>query len=78
MNQQIYKALISDPKQAVYKSQLPDGKIAITLLVDDPELANNIVIEAKKANISVLDDSINKSSNTPTLKDLLTKRKENK
>lgn len=45
-----------------------DGKIPVTLLVDDIETANTLVKMAKDANVTVIeqDDDLNKSKNKTT------------
>ncbi|HCR1141140.1 hypothetical protein SM907_21730 [Klebsiella aerogenes] len=48
--------------------QTYDGKIPVTLLVDDVETANTLVKMAKDANVTVIeqDDDLNKSKNKTT------------
>ncbi|HHT0453632.1 hypothetical protein M4769_10945 [Klebsiella pneumoniae subsp. pneumoniae] len=45
-----------------------DGKIPVTLLVDDVEVANTLVKMAKDANVTVIeqDEDLNKSKNRTT------------
>ncbi|EML3625648.1 hypothetical protein LIN35_22325 [Klebsiella pneumoniae] len=45
-----------------------DGKIPVTLLVDDVETANTLVKMAKDANVTVIeqDEDLNKSKNKTT------------
>ncbi|MBS2826826.1 hypothetical protein KFV81_24665 [Klebsiella pneumoniae] len=45
-----------------------DGKIPVTLLVDDVEVANTLVKMAKDANVTVIeqDEDLNKSKNKTT------------
>ena len=45
-----------------------DGKIPVTLLVDDVEVANTLVKMAKDANVTVIeqDEYLNKSKNKTT------------
>ncbi|MGU6021961.1 hypothetical protein ACV8MV_20750 [Klebsiella oxytoca] len=45
-----------------------DGKIPVTLLVDDVETANTLVKMAKDANVTVIEqeDDLNKSKNKTT------------
>lgn len=47
-----------------------DGKIPVTLLVDDVETANTLVKMAKDANVTVIEqnDDLNKSTINPVLK----------
>ncbi|OUE90071.1 hypothetical protein [Klebsiella aerogenes] len=49
-----------------------DGKIPVTLLVDDIETANTLVKMAKDANVTVIeqDDDLNKSTINPVFKHL--------
>ncbi|HBR4554992.1 TPA: hypothetical protein ACF3KM_004124 [Klebsiella quasipneumoniae subsp. quasipneumoniae] len=49
-----------------------DGKIPVTLLVDDVETANTLVKMAKDANVTVIDqnDDLNKSTINPVFKHL--------
>ncbi|EPL8860700.1 hypothetical protein NOZ03_005137, partial [Klebsiella pneumoniae] len=52
--------------------QTYDGKIPVTLLVDDVETANTLVKMAKDANVTVIeqDEDINKSAINPVFKHL--------
>ncbi|HEN4943866.1 TPA: hypothetical protein U6I38_003074 [Klebsiella pneumoniae] len=47
-----------------------DGKIPVTLLVDDVETANTLVKMAKDANVTVIEqnDDLNKSTINPVFK----------
>lgn len=47
-----------------------DGKIPVTLLVDDVETANTLVKMAKDANVTVIeqDEDLNKSTINPVFK----------
>ncbi|HHL3948696.1 TPA: hypothetical protein ACQ7HK_004905 [Klebsiella pneumoniae] len=49
-----------------------DGKIPVTLLVDDVETANTLVKMAKDANVTVIEreDVLNKSTINPVFKHL--------
>ncbi|HCD4409217.1 TPA: hypothetical protein NBQ58_005129, partial [Klebsiella pneumoniae] len=49
-----------------------DGKIPVTLLVDDVETANTLVKMAKDANVTVIeqDEDISKSTINPVFKHL--------
>ncbi|MFM8059196.1 hypothetical protein [Klebsiella pneumoniae] len=49
-----------------------DGKIPVTLLVDDVETANTLVKMAKDANVTVIEqnDDLNKSTINPVFKHL--------
>ncbi|MGG8046275.1 hypothetical protein PGO05_23140 [Klebsiella aerogenes] len=49
-----------------------DGKIPVTLLVDDVETANTLVKMAKDANVTVIeqDEDLNKSTINPVFKHL--------
>lgn len=49
-----------------------DGKIPVTLLVDDVETANELIKLAKHANVPVIeqDDDLNKSTINPVFKHL--------
>lgn len=49
-----------------------DGKIPVTLLVDDVETANNLVKMAKDANVTVIEqhDDLNKPTINPVFKHL--------
>lgn len=49
-----------------------DGKIPVTLFVDDVETANTLVKMAKDANVTVIeqDEDINKSTINPVFKHL--------
>lgn len=52
--------------------QTYDGKIPVTLLVDDVETANELIKLAKAANVSVIeqDEDLNKSTINPVFKHL--------
>lgn len=44
-------------KEPIFKTVMPDGRIAVTLLVPDVELANTLFKMAKEANIEVVEAS---------------------
>ncbi|WP_210514585.1 hypothetical protein [Pantoea ananatis] len=52
-------------KEPIFKTVMPDGRIAVTLLVPDVELANTLFKMAKEANIEVVEAE--KSTVTKTL-----------
>lgn len=61
-------------KEPIFKTVMPDGRIAVTLLVPDVELANTLFKMAKEANIEVVESSPEKSTVTKALdKDILTR-----